>query len=304
MRALELPGIGPAESRIGSGELRVDVDRRLERRLRLLQPAQIARLAQGAETGQVRVDGARIELMLLALAASQIRVLEDDLQRIRHRDGDVVLQFQDVAPRGIEIAGPHVIAGRRVDQLHRHPHVGTIATHAAFEHVPHAQRLADLADVEVPALELEGGCASCHAQSRYLRELGREFLAQSVAQVGVSSARAHVNQGQHGDRAGPGFQRGDGLGARGRGDVERAPPGEARHRRHQRNARDDDRPDGLARTRQPAHDARAIDPCVEHDALRRDLVRPRQHQDDRQPDHRQDGQGRHPPIREPQRLRT
>ncbi len=240
--------------------------------------------------------------MLLALAASQIRVLEDDLQRIRHRDGDVVLQFQDVAPRAIEIAGPDVITRRGVDQLHRHTNVVAIATHAALEHVPHAQRLADLADVEVPALELEGGRARCHAQSRYLRELRREFLAQSVTQVGIPATRAHVDQGQHGDRAGPGFQRGGGLDARGRGDVERAPPGETRHRRHQRDARDDDRPDGLARARQPAHDARAIDPRVEHDAFRRDLVGPRQHQDDRQADHRQDGQCRHPPFREPQRL--
>lgn len=104
-----------------------------------MQPTEVARLTQSAETGQVWVDGARVELMLLVLAASQVRVLEDDLQRIRHRDGNVVLQLQDVAPRSIEIAGPHVIAGRRVDQLHGHPHVGAVATHAAFEHVPHAE---------------------------------------------------------------------------------------------------------------------------------------------------------------------
>jgi hypothetical protein len=51
----------------------------------------------------------------------------------------------------------------------------------------------------------------------------------------------------------------------------------------------------------PVQDARAIDSRVKHDALRGDLVGPRQYQDDRQPDHRQDGQCRHPPFGEPQR---
>src|SRR5438105_8202401 len=88
----------------------------------------------------------------LALGAFDLRSFE--LRRDRADDtlGHLVLQREDVAEGAFKTVRPDVAPGRRIDELSSYAYPPGSASHAAFEHVAHAQLAAHLLHVHRPAL--------------------------------------------------------------------------------------------------------------------------------------------------------
>ena len=107
---------------------------------------------------------------------------------------------EDVLELAVVAVGPHVRAGRGVDQLRVDAHAVAAPAHAAFEHVARVQRLADLAHVARLALVLERRVARDDDKARHLREVGDEVLGHAVGEVRLVGVAAHVVERQHGDR--------------------------------------------------------------------------------------------------------
>jgi hypothetical protein len=107
--------------------------------------------------------------------------------------------------------------GGRVDELRGDPDPASGLADATLEHVAHAEALADLADIDVLALEREGRVAGDDEELRELRQRGDDVLGNAVGEILLFGIAAHVGERQHGDRRTGGFDR------RGRGGAGRAP---------------------------------------------------------------------------------
>ena len=148
----------------------------------------------------------------LAVASAEIeRERRDDVRR------HVVLDGEDVGELPVEPLRPKVAAGGCVDELGGDPDPAAGLAHAPFEHMAHAEALADLADVDVLALERESRIAGDDEELRELRQRGDDVLGNAVGEIFLFGIPAHVGEGQHGDR------RMGGLDRRGRGGQRRAP---------------------------------------------------------------------------------
>ena len=80
----------------------------------------------------------------------------------------VVLNSEDIGQVPIETLGPQMPARSRVDELRGDPHPVAGFADAPFQHIAHAEALAHLLNVHVPALEGEGRIAGDHEQLRQL----------------------------------------------------------------------------------------------------------------------------------------
>ncbi|MEI9888514.1 MAG: hypothetical protein WDN08_18840 [Rhizomicrobium sp.] len=87
-----------------------------------------------------------------------------------------------------------------VDELRRDAHAVARLAHAAFEHMAHFQLARDLEDIDMPALEGEGGVACDDRQRRDLAEVGDDVLADAVGEVFLLGVAAHIGEGQDADR--------------------------------------------------------------------------------------------------------
>ena len=68
----------------------------------------------------------------------------------------LILKLEQVGDIFLEAVGPKMRAGFRVNELGVDAHQVLVALHGAFEHIAHAEFLADLSSVDVLALEAEG----------------------------------------------------------------------------------------------------------------------------------------------------
>ena len=71
--------------------------------------------------------------------------------------------------------------------------------HAPFEDVTHAEAFADLADVDVLALERERRIAGDDEELRELREGRDDVFGDAVGEIFLLGVAAHVGEGQNGD---------------------------------------------------------------------------------------------------------
>ena len=85
----------------------------------------------------------------------RIGVEQFDPQRLDHVADDVVLDRERIAQVALVAVRPHVRTVGGADQLRVDPDPVAQFLHAAFQHVGHAQLLANGAYVLVSALELE-----------------------------------------------------------------------------------------------------------------------------------------------------
>ena len=85
---------------------------------------------------------------------------------------DLVLRLQQIGARGVELFGPEVRAAVGVDELGVDPHLVAARLNRAFQHIAHAQILADRLGVDRLALVGEGRIArDDEAVARCAREL-------------------------------------------------------------------------------------------------------------------------------------
>ncbi len=181
-----------------------------------------------------------------------------------------------------------MVAVRRVDELGDDAELVSLAAHAPFQHGGDVQLLADLAHVQVLALEGEGRGAGDDADPRDVGERVDDLLGDAVGEVLVLLAAAQVDEGQHGDRRSAHGRR--------RGPVAVAHdevPDQARRRRQHSDA---DERESQRRTAQAAGTScgwRALDAaCV-------DVEDPRQADDDgktRRQGHHHIGEHRFGPV--------
>jgi len=128
-------------------------------------------------------------------------VVEQYVERSGHVLGDVQLHGETVLQRAVVGMRPKVVTVAGADQLGGDACTLALAAHAAFEHGGHAQRLADLAQVLVLALELERRGATHHLQAIDARQRVQDLLGQAIGEELVFRVGRHVDEGQHRDRA-------------------------------------------------------------------------------------------------------
>src|SRR5207237_1220046 len=93
------------------------------------------------------------------------------------------------------------------------------ALHRAFEHVAHAELLADLLRIDGLALEGKGGVARDHEAVADARQIGGEIFGDAVGEIVLARIVREVCEGQHhdGEMRGGGPRcwciRGDGRGS-------------------------------------------------------------------------------------------
>ena len=87
-----------------------------------------------------------------------------------------------------------------MDQLRGHAETISGSPHAAFQDVLHAQRLGDFGDVLLLSTERERRSAGNHFQARNFGEQVQDLFGQAVAEVFILFVRAHVGEGQDGNR--------------------------------------------------------------------------------------------------------
>ena len=150
------------------------------------------------EAAQVVVVGSKTpgRHALGAFDLGQLQLRRDGADDPRRH---LVLQLEDVGQLAVETVGPKVRAGRRLDQLagDAQPVIGP--SHAALEHVAHAELAADLPDVDRAPLVGEGRVARDDEQRRKARERRDDVLDHTVGKIVIRLA-AEIVERQDRDR--------------------------------------------------------------------------------------------------------
>lgn len=76
-----------------------------------------------------------------------------------------------------------------IDELRVEPHSPAGVLHAPLENIPHAQLVADLANVDRLVLVSESGAARDHKDTRTTREIGDQCFGDAVDEGIVLSLR-------------------------------------------------------------------------------------------------------------------
>ncbi|MNI43108.1 hypothetical protein D3C73_974280 [compost metagenome] len=120
--------------------------------------------------------------------------------------GDLVLQLEEVVEQAFEALRPDMRPACRVDQLPGNAQPVPVLAHAAFEHIAHAQFLADALCVHDLALVGEARIARNDEQPADTRQGGDDVLHDAIGEILLLRIAAQVLEGQDGDR---GFVRQD-----------------------------------------------------------------------------------------------
>ena len=201
VEALAVAGRG---QRIGRGIARIERDRALEQRQRLV-PRIVLDAVEQVEPAQHAFVGVEA-LGVLAHHAPQLALLHLRRDRRRHPRRQLVLQLEEIGGGAGEAVGPDRRAALAVAELGRQAHLVAGAVHAAGQHVahgelaPHALRLVHLA-----AIAQHRGAAD-HDQLGQARERGDDGLDQPVGEPRGAAVLGLVDEGQHGDRGPPALE--------------------------------------------------------------------------------------------------
>jgi hypothetical protein len=88
----------------------------------------------------------------------------------------------------------------RVDQLSVDTHPTASTLHTPFEHVRHAERLGDLAQITLSAdFVLHCGRAADYFQVRYLGQAGENFVLYTVCEVSILFLVTQISERKNGD---------------------------------------------------------------------------------------------------------
>lgn len=93
---------------------------------------------------------------------SQFARLREDQRRVQlscEPHDNFVLHFEEISDGPVELVGPQMSAGLRIDELNVDPHAGPGPLDASFEHITDVKLAADHLHIERLALECEGGAA-------------------------------------------------------------------------------------------------------------------------------------------------
>ena len=116
------------------------------------------------------------------------------------RDATSILQVEDVVEAAVEAVGPHMRAGRGVDQLAGDADPGAGLPDRAFEHVAHAQLARHLPHIDSLALVGEARIAGDHGQPGKAGDCGRDLLDDAVGEIFLLGVARHVLERQYRER--------------------------------------------------------------------------------------------------------
>ncbi|MNF62334.1 hypothetical protein D3C84_440130 [compost metagenome] len=189
--------MAPGGHAIGRGKLRIELGGLVEQRQRLLDgfPGSAVQFRRSAQVIVVGVQAFRG----FALGALDFRPFELRRDRADDAFGDLILQFEDVVEHSFEAFRPDMRAGRRVYELPGDAHLVAGFAHATFQHVAHAELLADFLDVHRPALVGEARIARDDEQPADTRQGGDDVLHHAVGEIFLLRIAAQVLEGQDGD---------------------------------------------------------------------------------------------------------
>src|SRR6185312_4564453 len=130
-------------------------------------------------------------------ALRHLRLNQRIAQGVGQAYDDLILKLEQIGHVLLELLGPKMRAGIRVDELGVDPHLVLVALHRAFEHVAHAERLADLLSVDALALEDEAGVAGDDETVLDARKLSSEVLGNSVGEIILRRIAGEIGERQH-----------------------------------------------------------------------------------------------------------
>jgi hypothetical protein len=122
------------------------------------------------------------------------------VQRARQARDDFVLHVEEIGERLIEPFGPEMIARFGVDELDIDAHTVSAALNAALKDIADVQLAADLLQINVLALEGEGGVAPDHERAPNTRKIGRQAFRDPVDEMLLLRVAADVRERQNDDR--------------------------------------------------------------------------------------------------------
>ena len=122
---------------------------------------------------------------------------ELNVHRARQTGDDLVLHLQQIGAGGVELIGPEMRAAVGVDELGVDPDLIAAGQHRAFQHIAHAQILADRLGVDRLALEGEGRIARDDEAVADARESGGQFIGEGVGEVILRRIAAEIGERQH-----------------------------------------------------------------------------------------------------------
>lgn len=90
--------------------------------------------------------------------------------------------------------------GRRVNELHIHPHLIVRLLHAPFENVHHTELLRDLRQIIGRALETLRRGTRDHFQIGHFGQAREDFILHAFGEIGVLRVATEIIEWQHRDR--------------------------------------------------------------------------------------------------------
>ena len=113
---------------------------------------------------------------------------------------DLVLHLQQIGPRGIELIRPKMGTAIGIDELGVDAHPVLVPPHRAFEHVAHAELLADLLGVYALALVGKGRVARDDEAAADARQIGGEVFGYAIGKIILARIARKVREWKHNDR--------------------------------------------------------------------------------------------------------
>jgi hypothetical protein len=174
-----------------------------EQFLPLLDAARVRRVKPQRAGLQDQVEGIRV-VGVLSLGAGARDVGQRDVRGLSDLT-DEPIPPDAAARRGqIELVGPEMCLGVGLDQLHVDPREAAGLLDAALQHVPHAQRIADLARAGGFSLVDPGGRAGDDEHSGDVRQMRRKVVGDRLRHRPrhriVARIAADIFEWQHDDR--------------------------------------------------------------------------------------------------------
>ena len=165
---------GPAvgDGRVGQGVVGVELDGPLVH-LPGKFPVEAVELIEIFAAAQVEIVGFHIPGGHVLDRASLFGA-EGDFQSFHDAFGDLVLDGEDILELAIVAFGPEPVAVMDIDELDGDAHPVAGLADASLHDLVNIEMLADLADVMIRALELEGRCATKEAEKPKEAETPKE----------------------------------------------------------------------------------------------------------------------------------
>jgi hypothetical protein len=133
----------------------------------------------------------------LAAGALDLGLAQLGFDRTGDIGRDLILQLKNVVERAVEAVGPHVRAGRRVDQLPGDAHPLACFSYRAFEHVAYTQFARHLLHVDGLALVGEARIARDHKQPGQPGNRRRDLLDHAVGEIFLPGVAGHILERQY-----------------------------------------------------------------------------------------------------------